>query len=60
MVYPVAEALSARRIPFLLLSGYGANAVPDDHPEWRFCDKPFHIVDTGVKMMLEQMAGASS
>ena len=41
MVFPVAEALSARRIPFLLLSGYGSEAVPADRPEWRFCSKPF-------------------
>ena len=40
-VYPVAEILAARRIPFLLLSGYGRQAVPPEHPEWRVCGKPF-------------------
>jgi DNA-binding response OmpR family regulator len=40
-VYPVAEAISARSIPVLLLSGYGQDAVPDSHPEWTACAKPF-------------------
>ncbi len=40
-VYPAAEALAARGIPFLLLSGYGADAVPSDQPGWRACSKPF-------------------
>ena len=40
-VYPVAEMLSARGVPFLLLSGYGAGAVPIEHPSWPMCSKPF-------------------
>jgi hypothetical protein len=40
-IYPVAEALSVRRIPFLLRSGLGAGAVPADRPWWRVCSKPF-------------------
>jgi DNA-binding response OmpR family regulator len=40
-VYPAAQALAARGIPFLLLSGYGADAVPPDQPGWRACFKPF-------------------
>ena len=54
-VFPVAEALSIRRIPFLLLSGYGAEVVPTDHPEWRFCSKPFSG-DVLVKKMLEELS----
>jgi DNA-binding response OmpR family regulator len=41
MVYPVAEALEMRNIPFLFLSGYGRQALPDDRPAWRVCTKPF-------------------
>jgi hypothetical protein len=44
-VYPVAEALARRGIPFLLLSGYGSGAVPPGHPEWIACSKPFHTDD---------------
>ncbi len=40
-VYPVAELLEGRRIPFLLLSGYGHEAVPAEHPLWVSCSKPF-------------------
>jgi CheY-like chemotaxis protein len=41
MVYPVAEALAERHIPFLFLSGYGDEAVPPGHAEWKVCAKPF-------------------
>ena len=41
MAYPVAELLAERNIPFLLLSGYGTEAIPLDHPEWKVCAKPF-------------------
>ncbi len=40
-VYPVAEALEARGIPFLLLSGYGVDAVPANRAHWSTCSKPF-------------------
>ena len=53
-VYPVAEALQARRIPFLFLSGYGDEAVPADRPEWRVCSKPFQL-NTLVETMLQEL-----
>jgi DNA-binding response OmpR family regulator len=40
-VYPVAELLAEMRIPFLFLSGYGEEAIPAGHKEWRVCAKPF-------------------
>jgi DNA-binding NtrC family response regulator len=40
-IYPVADALAERRIPFLFLSGYGDHAIPPDHPDWIACEKPF-------------------
>ena len=40
-VYPVAEALAARQIPFLLLSGYGMEAIPPGRAGWRAFSKPF-------------------
>jgi CheY-like chemotaxis protein len=40
-VYPVAEALAARNIPFLFLSGYGEAAIPPGRPKWKVCNKPF-------------------
>lgn len=40
-VFPAAEALERRHIPFLLLSGYGDRAVPQEHPNWQSLEKPF-------------------
>ncbi|WP_428490004.1 response regulator [Rhodopila sp.] len=40
-VYPVAELLAERQIPFLFLSGYGEEAIPAGHDDWRVCAKPF-------------------
>lgn len=53
-VYPVAEILAARRIPFLFLSGYGRQAIPSDRPGWRVCSKPFRPEEL-VTMLIEQM-----
>jgi len=30
-VYPVAEMLTGRQIPFVFLSGYGEEAIPEGH-----------------------------
>jgi CheY-like chemotaxis protein len=56
-IYPVAEILAARGIPFMLLSGYGAEAVPTNHPNWRACSKPFRPEDL-VDGLLEEIAAA--
>ena len=40
-VYPVAELLERRGIPFLLLSGYGTDAIPAARAHWKACSKPF-------------------
>jgi len=52
--YPVAEALEARGIPFLFVSGYGQSAVPGDRPAWRVCAKPFRAADM-VQMLKTQI-----
>ena len=52
MVYPVAEALTERQIPFLFVSGYGDDAIPSDHGSWKVCAKPFKTRD------LEKMLSA--
>jgi CheY-like chemotaxis protein len=54
--YPVAEALDARGIPFLFVSGYGQSAVPEDRPGWRVCAKPFRGEDM-VRMLKIQIFG---
>jgi CheY-like chemotaxis protein len=54
-VYPVAEVLSARGIPFLLLSGYGPGAAPLDHASWQVCSKPFKTEQL-IAMLAQQIA----
>lgn len=56
-VFPVAERLAARRVPFLLLSGYGADAVPANRPEWRALAKPFRM--TGLIEAVAECVQAS-
>ncbi len=50
-VFPVAEALASRAVPFLLLSGYGDQAVPAGQ-NWPIRSKPFDVVD-----VLETLSG---
>ena len=40
-VYPVAEVLRERRVPFLFSTGYGEGAVPDRFNEVERLNKPF-------------------
>ena len=34
-VYAAAEELARRKVPFLLLTGYGEATIPPEHPEWQ-------------------------
>jgi DNA-binding response OmpR family regulator len=43
LVFPVAEQLEARGVPFLLLSGYGSVALPANRRHWPICAKPFNL-----------------
>jgi DNA-binding response OmpR family regulator len=43
MVFPVADVLAARGIPFLMLSGYGKEALPPNRRHWPVCGKPFRL-----------------
>jgi DNA-binding response OmpR family regulator len=49
-IYPVAELLERRGIPFLLLSGYGQQALPPNGLHWPVCSKPFKITEVVQKM----------
>jgi len=42
--FPVAEILTGRGVPFLLLSGYGDQAVPEGR-DWPIRGKPFDVGD---------------
>jgi DNA-binding response OmpR family regulator len=53
-VYPVAEILDERSIPFVLLSGYGSEAIPADR-DWCACSKPFNADDL-LRALSERIA----
>ena len=40
MAYPVADALTERRVPFVLATGYSADALPVRYASLPRCDKP--------------------
>jgi CheY-like chemotaxis protein len=54
LVFPVAEALAARKIPFAFLTGYGAHGVPQRFSHVRVMQKPFTEDDLAEAMMLLQ------
>ena len=39
-VYPVADALAARGVPFVFLTGYDARVIPDAYAGVPRCEKP--------------------
>jgi DNA-binding NtrC family response regulator len=58
MVFPVAEALAERGVPFLLLSGYGAMALPPDRGHWPVCNKPFKT-DELISLLTREITAAA-
>ena len=40
-VFPVAEVLDDRGVPFILLTGYGDKVIPHDRPHWQAYEKPY-------------------
>ena len=42
---PVADALSERNVPFLFVTGYGANALPSEYAERPRVCKPFRMAE---------------
>ena len=43
--FPVAEALSARGVPFVFMTGYGADSIPERFSSVPRCVKPFQLAD---------------
>jgi CheY-like chemotaxis protein len=56
---PVADALEARGIPFVFLTGYGADGLPPDKPHWRALGKPFRL-DALLGTLAALVAGAAA
>jgi DNA-binding response OmpR family regulator len=53
-VYPVAETLAARGVPFVIVSGYGQDAIPANRPHWVACAKPF-LPEQLTAMLVDQL-----
>ena len=43
MSFPIAEVLTARRVPFIVASGYGSNVTSDRYGQHVVIQKPFTI-----------------
>lgn len=54
LVFPVAEALAERKIPFAFLTGYGVHGVPPRFAHVRVMQKPFTENDLADAMCLLQ------
>lgn len=50
LVFPVADALAEREIPFAFVTGYGANGVPDRFARATVIQKPFTETDLAYAM----------
>jgi CheY-like chemotaxis protein len=50
LVFPVAEALAERGIPFAFLTGYGAHGVPKRYSHAKVMQKPFTESDLAEAM----------
>ena len=44
-INPVADALSERDVPFMFVTGYGANALPSEYAERPHICKPFRMAE---------------
>lgn len=50
-IYPVARALAARNVPFLLASGYADRTLPPDLADRPRLDKPYNATDLERKLL---------
>ena len=55
-IYPVAEALAERRVPFAFATGYGAHGLREPWQERPTLQKPFHRSD--LFGMLNELASS--
>ncbi|HYD43867.1 MAG TPA: response regulator [Phenylobacterium sp.] len=51
-VFPVAEVLRSRRLPFLFSTGYGRVGVPETFSDYEVLNKPFALDDLERKLRL--------
>jgi DNA-binding NtrC family response regulator len=54
-VFPVAETLKGRGIPFCFITGYGAQGLPEEYRQTPTLQKPFQMTD--LKSTVARLAG---
>ncbi|RRN66349.1 response regulator [Caulobacter sp. 602-1] len=57
-IFPVADALKARGVPFAFASGYGEAGLTDDHRGATVLQKPFREAD--LRRVLETLVGQTA
>ena len=55
-IYPLADALVERSVPFIFMTGYMGEALPDRFSAVPCCHKPLRAWDT-VAMLVERLGG---
>jgi CheY-like chemotaxis protein len=45
VVYPLAQELQSRAIPFIFMTGYAKDAIPPEYQHVMRCEKPFDVKD---------------
>jgi CheY-like chemotaxis protein len=58
-IYPVAEALAQRQIPFVFSTGYGSAGIKDAYRDRPVLQKPFAQHDLKQKLLIARGNGAS-
>jgi two-component SAPR family response regulator len=43
MVFPLADALEARGVPFIFMTGYDERVIPARYARVELCQKPYHL-----------------
>jgi DNA-binding response OmpR family regulator len=51
--FPIADALSARGVPFLFASGYGMDGIPDRYRDITVLQKPYDM--KGIRLVLDRL-----
>ncbi len=57
-IFPVADALKARGVPFAFASGYGEAGLTEDHRGAAVLQKPFREAD--LRRVLESLVGQTA
>jgi CheY-like chemotaxis protein len=55
MVFPAADALSKRGVPFVFTTGYDERTMPERYGHVTRCEKPFEPADL-VRALIREMA----